>query len=232
MKIRNDYVTNSSSSNFTISLAAIDEKDEICRFAMMEYDFGEPEYTNTEFFSFTLLTDVSIDVGGKKINIKKQVDELCAEMSKARTIENSVFTGRLFDIVKAIARKETDKLTSHDDKIIALAIAKTMSEYDTDPARIKEIEIEREFVMTESDDETAAYADGFFSGWESVLLGEEDDEEYAKRYGTDVKSIVAYRALMDSNYDFCGTLRDTWVYDVKSGEFKKKNYMRYGFLED
>jgi len=230
MKIRNDYVTNSSSSNFTISLTAIDEAGEMCRFAMMKYDFGEPQYSDTDFGEFTLLTDVSITVGDKKINIKKQIDDVCAEMAQARTIENSVFTGRLFDIIRAIAEKKIDSLTSHDDKIIALAITKTLSDYDTDPAKIKEIEIERELCMTESDDEVAVYADNFFKGWDEVLLAEEDDEKYAERYGTDVKSIVAYRALMDSNYDFNGTLRDVWLYDVKTGNTKKTYFMRYGFI--
>ena len=96
MKIRNDYVTNSSSSNFTISRTAIDESGEKCRFAMTKYDFGEPQYLDTDFGEFTLLTDVSLTVGDKKINIKKQVDDLCAEMAKATTIEKRTneFTGK------------------------------------------------------------------------------------------------------------------------------------------
>ena len=231
MKIRNDYVTNSSSSNFTISLTAVDEFDEMCQFAMMKHDFDDPDYLNVDFGEFTLLVDVSIMVGDKKINIKKQVDEISAEMGEARRIEDSVFFGRLFDIIKAIAHKRTDTLTSHDDKILALAIAQTMRDYDTDPGKIKEIEIERELTVTEINDDTALYTESFFQGWEGALLADEDDEVYAERFDTDVKSIVAYRALMESNYDFNGILREVWRYDVKAGKISKENYMRHGFIE-
>ena len=194
MKIRMDFVTNSSSSSFVVSLGVEDIHGKRTSLASYQRNNGDEWEEFFEFCDFTYPNyDYESDTNTESIphlELRAIVDE------KLKSIDEYTIISELVSYLRAIRSDNLDSITNVNDRVIALFIREYMKRKGLDVKSLIQ------YCITTSNSAHGECFDsvlGALPPWQKIMDGELSDEKYAEMYNTDVDSVRVYRDIKNGN---------------------------------